>query len=73
MRSISHTCSSCGQVDRIDRAVLVGCPACLAAAGFPCTDLRSRTYAETARPHAERVEVLESLDRGADREPVAAR
>lgn len=73
MRSISHGCSKCGHVDRIDRALLVGCPACLAAAGFACTDLRSRTYAATAHPHADRVSVLEALDRAAEREVVAAR
>lgn len=40
MRTIAHTCTSCGHVDRVEMALGYICPTCAAGPGSPCTDTR---------------------------------
>jgi uncharacterized OB-fold protein len=57
-RLMEFRCGACGTVHHIPRALALDCPACQAAPGQRCRDLRSSTLKHRLTPHPEREALL---------------
>jgi|KBSMisStaDraftv2_1062788.scaffolds.fasta_scaffold361495_3 hypothetical protein len=58
-RTISHSCSHCGHVDRVSLALGHTCPTCMARPSEPCRDLRIAGGRRMSTIHASREELAE--------------
>lgn len=64
MNTFAHTCTHCAKVDKIPRAWVFHCAACVAQPGEACVDLRTihTTRKTVGYMHAERQALLEVVD-----------
>jgi hypothetical protein len=69
MRTITHTCTHCGERDQIERSLMLKCSRCRARPGEACKDLRPLVPVAVNRPHPERIQAVREIDEAA-RQPL---